>query len=533
MGLSKNDIRSFLARRGTFIGFLSLALFPVTLAITMPVKLAMSIWHWRKIFTEERGSFLSFSGSTGLNNLFYWTRALNYSRFGRYGKSPYFGLGEPYPLTRGFHYSLTSLFAYWKAPIATVITATFGWLLSHFVWTGQSEVTWLIVILLVTLISTTFYASIIFQNYNALGWLFFPLFLYGLYTGNWLFAGIGGFMSGLFSITVGVVCGIFSLAGVIHYSSIYPLLAIIPTGLKMATHLFPLLKERKELAVIPNLLKALGFVRHNVTYIRRGNVTDKILYTYLFLAYTGYAVALFFISGIIDIFIVTGIGIFLLNIFIGRFADRQSVYLMMLTVLIASIIQNGTDYLLLPLFWLAISPPPVLLRINDSRNLDIVRSAKPFHVRIYIDKMKDFLAAVGKGESVLMAFDDPNGIYNELFNGYRALMELPHYVATLSEIRFMPDFWSVMRYADEDHPDFWGRDLQSVKRNLQSWKADFVIIYQDSGTELDRTWTDEHFEVCAALDWQELHDNLKLEKFYTPPVPRWWLLRVPDKLMPQ
>ena len=91
----------------------------------------------------------------------------------------------------------------------------------------------------------------------------------------------------------------------------------------------------------------------------------------------------------------------------------------------------------------------------------------------------------------------------------------------------MPDWWAVYKLNYEGAPDFWGRDLASVQENLEYWKADYLIVYQESGTELSPQWEKVGFEALNSFSWADYDEELRGEKPYSGSTPDWWLLRNP------
>ena len=160
--------------------------YPLITLIVTPFRLVQSLWNCRVLLSSRISDYAHFNIHTGLNSLFYHTRALNLKRFGRSEKSPYLGLGD-FNLARCFHYSLFSLYGYWKGGAALVLLCMLGWWGSIILFVEASFSIIECVLLLLILISTNFYANTFrYQNYNAVGWLFFPLFIFGLLNGYWL-----------------------------------------------------------------------------------------------------------------------------------------------------------------------------------------------------------------------------------------------------------------------------------------------------------------------------------------------------------
>ena len=124
-----------------------------------------------------------------------------------------------------------------------------------------------------------------------------------------------------------------------------------------------------------------------------------------------------------------------------------------------------------------------------------------------------------------MALDHPEGMHQKLFDGYKALLELAHYVAAEKEIHFMPDNWAVFELNYQGAPDFWGRDVSVVLRNSEFWKADYVVVYQNAGTELDPQWEQAGFKILNKFSWGAYEEELRGIKPYEGETPDWWLLK--------
>src|SRR5437773_1172022 len=176
----------------------------------------------------------------GIVSLFYRTAALNLYRFGRRGRSRTLGLGD-FELGKLFHYPLAALYSYGGAGAVTLLIGMFGWWMAHFVWLGAAPPGWVALVMGLAVISTTFYGSTFGgQNYNVLGWAFFPIGIYGLMTGQWILAGAAWLAASFGSPTVVVLGGGLSLLVAVMDGTSLPLLALGPAALKLSTHLVPL-----------------------------------------------------------------------------------------------------------------------------------------------------------------------------------------------------------------------------------------------------------------------------------------------------
>ena len=104
----------------------------------------------------------------------------------------------------------------------------------HLIWISHINTIFCLIVICIIFISTTFYANIFgHQNYNALGWAFFPIFIYGILNQEWIIASIGLFLSSFGSITVVFCANILSLFMALTLMSINPIIAIIPANIKI------------------------------------------------------------------------------------------------------------------------------------------------------------------------------------------------------------------------------------------------------------------------------------------------------------
>ena len=516
--------KEFKIRFGT-LGLIRLLFYPLTGLITTPFRLIQTLWNCKNLLLGKWSQYPHFNANAGFTSLFYWTRALNLWRYGRSGTSPYLGLGN-YNLARCFHYSLASLFSFWKGGTAFLLICSFAWLFSFFFWSSNVNYLWIGTVQLTCLISTLFYMTTFkSQNYNMMGWVFFPMVIYGITTNNFLIAGAGAFLASFGSFTVVFICGLLMLAIAIKSLSIIPLLAILPAGIKLLTHFHPFLKSENSGKIIGNLIKAIGLSRKGAKYkrIKKGK-TLGIPELYYLLLTVQYVLFYYWLKEEIPVLIIIGIGIYLVNSMVMRFADRESCYLMLMTLCISYAISADNHYIL-PSLWLVLSPLPLLIGFEyDKRILDVVPAYQPFSIQQHLLKMETFLSTVNENERVFMAFDNPKDVYEDIYSGYRQLVELPSYVATTKNVHFMPEWWGVFELNYENAPNIWGREVNEVVANLKYWKAQYVVVYQDNEKELDSKWESAGFKQVAHFDWTEFSADFEHHKRIDLNNLGWWLL---------
>lgn len=524
----RDKFNRFIDRYG-WKGLIAVIFYPVITLVTTPVRLAQTLWNCRILADGKNwGNYPHFSPHSAINSLFYWTRALNLYRYGRSGNSPNLGLGN-YSLTRCFHFSLLSLHAYWKAGAVTLLLGMFGWWAGHFLWLDQSEINtaWIITVLIMTLFSTTFYANTFaLQNYNALGWIFMPIGIYGWSTANWTLAALAWLGASMGSITVVFLSGLLSVIFCIQSWSILPVFTVVPAAFKILTHFSLNSKKGETQKVIRSVAKAIGLSKNKAKYVRKSMMRFSIGRFYLLIIYSQFVITFAIFNNRFPLLISCAIIIFIINSKIVRFADDQSMYMLILSIATVTIIQSSSHNLILLIsYYLLCSPLPIFAGFPSQRCLATVPIFRPFDVHTLLRSMGEFFGNVHIGQRVLMAFNDPDNEYEKIFDGYRVLLELPLYIASEKGFHFMPDWWGVFEYNYKGAPDFWGRSVEDVDKQMKVWNVDHVVIYQESGTKLDGKWFVAGFQKVSFFSWSQFEDQLGAVKPYSGPTPDWWLLR--------
>jgi hypothetical protein len=408
----------------------------------------------------------------------------------------------------------------------------FGWWAIHFFWLDQAEYLWVTAVVLIGIFSTTsFAATFSFQNYNLMGWMFYPLGLWAMLNEQYTIAMIAWMFASIGSITVVAIAVALSMAQSIHIFSPLPFLCTLPAVVKIFLH-FPWLNNKSNNIIDSIILraKAIGITSKGVKYKRTVSKSPTKTFYYFLLLYIVFGLSWLLVNTEFSMLWASAIFLYVVNALYIRFADQESMYMTMLGLSTAMMLQEKEIVMLLP-YWLVISPLPYFLLIcRPNEAFDIPPKLTPFRVQSVIDVVRKFLSPVVQGQRVLMAFNDPNGVYENIFDGYRVILEAPLYVATTNKIHFFPDWWAVFDTNYEGAPEFWGRELSDVNDNVQKWAPDFVVVYQETGTELDAKWQNAGYMTLSELDWGECHEILKGETPWVGAAPKWWLLKIPEKL---
>ena len=122
-------------------------------------------------------------------------------------------------------------------------SSTVIWVLSHLIWVSNSNYLWVFLVTTVLFLSSTSYAmAFVRQNYQMLGWMFFPVALcftsngdYALSSLAWYLTGLGGITQIFFGFPI--VC-YFALVN----SDTLLLLTFIPVVLQISFRFLPFFK---------------------------------------------------------------------------------------------------------------------------------------------------------------------------------------------------------------------------------------------------------------------------------------------------
>lgn len=501
-----------------------LVLYPVTMLLSGIYRLGETLGSLHML-KKERWEYLCFSIRSGLSYLFYDTQALNFEYFRRKDTSPYLGFGN-YPMSRWFSYSKIVMIAARNGKPVLVPICMFLWLSSHLIWTQSFSLANVLLLMGLLLVSSTFFQqTFTAQNYNVLGWMFFPLGIYGLLTGNLLLTAVCWLGAGISSITALAVAVFFTITCCIRDHSALLLLSLLPGMLALLVQYFLSMDFKNLKENIRNILQRIGASEKKNAYKRtssKGLQTGILYFLIFFLIF----LACFYLQSDSLLWLgITALLVILVNTFLFRFADPQSIQIMLLTIGFSIVLENPS--LLQGIcYWLLIAPPAfIFYGTQKMKDLVIMPERRLKSIAPILQGMDAFLSPVNSGEKVLFAFDDPGGIYENLFDGYRWLVEVPAYIATQRKFLFLPTWWTVFEAMDQESPEFWGRAVDEVKRNAENLGMDYVIIYQEEDEQLDAKWKAGGFRLLGKFSWKEHADLLNREKVLLKDPPVWFLLQ--------
>lgn len=514
-----------------FVLQLEIFLYPLILIFRMPIAWAQSLWSARVLLNGRLDRYMGFHPRNAITGAFYRIQWININRYGRGGVSPVIGLGQ-FSLSSWFHLTLLASYIYANAGAATTLFGSLVWVLSHLIWADTAAGWWVTAVTAVLFFSTTTYAmAFARQNYQILGWMWFPVALYGIAHEYWVlgsFAWLGAAIAGVTPIffAIPIVAGM-----VFTEESWVPIITLIPAIILVVTRFLPLVTSGTKNESVLQIAKLIGMTSRNVRYHREMHQFQ--LSTLYFLSlYLVSALLLWLATSTLPVLPMIGVFLFFANQRLFRVADEQSVILLVVSVFAFQVLQSHPSWTLLAVLWLAASPFAAFLSIQRLRSkiscnkIGGIMVHPPFDQTNIERDLEAFLRNVDPGQRVYFAYADPAGKYFNIFDGYRVIHELPLYVAVKKGVHLFPDWYAVGETNYEGAPECWGRLPKEVKENIERWKAHYAIVYQETGSTLDPAFQAE-FEQIAEFDWAKHESSFGGVSMWREglPTPKWFLVR--------
>lgn len=509
-----NQFREFVRRYGKR-ATVRLALAPVTCLVATPWRY-WQLWQTCRLAGPRCWKpSQDFDSYKGLLAYAYHTQALVLSRHGRSSQCPYLGQGN-YPTSAWWHITWPSLLLYWKSSAMTPLLAIFLWWVSGTVWIGHSPHA-LVVMLLLACSSSLYGQALLRQNYNALGWMFWPLGLWATLQHHSALAALIWLAASFFSFTsvfcAATVCALFGLINLTPW----PLLSVLPALAKLCTHFLSNLVQGNLFERLSSTAKAIGLQKAKAPLAPVQPLGTRALYlivlysTFLIMTIQNPAWSLFFSAFLVH----------LLN-FNKRFADEQSLELLLLSCASSLVFYDFSWCQCLGLWLLACPIPLMDLRTRGWSVLDVVPKVELLDFRLLEERLADFLKPVPDGSRVLMTFPDPANVYSSIFDGQHMLKEPLNYLAAQRRIHLSPDFWFVFENNFEGGQNLWGLGPAQALANAQSIAANFVVTYSEKDQPVPSEYIEAGFECLAQFDWAANSEFCPFQRW-----PNWWLLQVP------
>jgi len=505
-----------------FDNWVQILLHPVLIPFAMIPAWFKSLWNSRILLWGQWSRYHGFNAQNAINSLFYRTQWISINRYGRLANSPIIGLGK-FPLSNWWHLSSLASYFYANAGAVTTLLGLLFLVLSHLIWIQSASWVWVLIVTALFLFSSTSYImAFARQNYQILAWMFIPVGLYGLLNSQWIVAAAAFLIASVLGVTAFVVSIYLVLIYVVYSSNYQMLWLMLPASIAVTIKMVPLFVKGNARESLMNMAKLIGLVHVKVRY-KRTSMGFGLFNVYMLMLY-GFSLGLVWLAKQdVPIFMFAAVVLFLINQRFLRFADDQSV---VLTVAMAAVV----EILIAPFNWLALAGLVIvlnpILKFFQAGEYVVPIISSPFDTEKMLIKLHDFFDCISSGERVLFSFNDPQGVYENIFDGYRILYEAPLVVAAERKIHLIPDWHAVLETNHENAPPIWGKSVDEVRSNMNYWQANYAIIYQDSGTQLSNEWRDQ-FEVVAEFDWLSVYEEKiileTISKSLKPP--KWWLVK--------
>lgn len=506
---------------------LSLILYPFFLIWQIPIAWFKSLAKSGVLLEGRLSRYIGFSPDNAVNSLFYKTQSINLNKFGRAGTSNLIGLGN-FSLKSWFHISVIANYIYTNAGAATTLLGTLIWVLGHCVWFEYVTFSQAGPVVFILFFSSTAYAmAFARQNYQILGWMWFPIALFFMYQEQWILCSFCWALAGFAGITQVFFSVILSFLFTLKLEMIAPTLTILPVGIVWLFYLSIYLFDKKFYTHALSTLKVVGLTRKAVRYHRKRQINLETIY--YFALYSIGCILFYLTTGNIPYLSAAFCGIFLVNQTTFRVADEQSLIILFVSIFAFEVLQEDFSWTLIGVLWLVANPHAFFISIGKftENNIYSVKVNAPFDHTPLLDKLKMFFSDVPEGDKVYFAFDDPKGNYYNIFDGYRIILEAPLVVASEKNIHLFPDWYAVVETNYVGAPQCWGRSTFEVKDNLLRWEAKYAIVYQSTETDLESQWHQD-FEEISSFDWKDITPSLRGTALWANelPTPKWFLIKL-------
>jgi len=451
--------------------------YPIFLPLFMLKDTSFSIYNIIKALLKYDWKYLSGNDQkNAYNNFFYYIQDFNIQKFGRYGTSNLL-VGDDYSLKSWFHATPFSLRM--QSSFGTTFIMFFAmcfWLLSWIILYQDNPNLW---ILGVVFFSTLFFAIFIeIQNYNIIGWMLYPIFLTYLEDGSYLVLSLVLFLIALSSFTGFFIAGILVIISSIYLSDFYLLVTLLPGGIKWILPILISMKDR----VVSKMFGAIG-VYDKVKYRRKSKKRLSIETTYIL----GLQVQFLFFTFMINdvnfsiVLLAVIVFLFIVNELLIRFADQQSLYLAFLSVSIFYLLNVNFDYILLYSFMFTIFPIyGLIMNVRPLGNRFISPGVrKPFNAQKTIEDLSYFLDKAPDASRLLIAYENPKGVYEHLFynHQYKVFNEIFQYTAILKSILVFPNWYFVFENNKEnDDESFWIDNEKEAINYMKKNNITYILV---------------------------------------------------------
>jgi hypothetical protein len=525
-------ISSYLPSGNIFVVLVRIILSPIITALSTPIVLVKTLYKSRILIAGDWLNYPHFNADISMTSHFYSSASENLMKYGLKRKTPYMANGD-FSLSHFFYMSFFSAYFYQNAGAVLVLSSMLTWVGCNFIWLLEPALDPVQISLSsLTLLTGSLFFGLTFsrQNYNALGWLFFPLIIYGVLTSNYILLAAAILLSSLGSITVALIgCILTSVYFVLSFD-FNLLYAMLPVVLKVLLfHIWPC--REGLLKTFTRIVSVVSSSNKKIKYKRVKSIKEILGISYHSVLYLQFMVVSWIITDEISTILIFGFLLYQLNCWVFRFSDYESMYTMMGSICIASLILSFSWPLFVS-YLLVINPLPILMGFDKMKNVfEIPKIMKPFNIGEIRSKIEDLIKKIPKNETVTMNFNEVDGDYYAIYDGLNSFREVVGYVATKNERLFYPDSYCVYQdnVPSEDQGITWGRDNNQVIALMKSVSAKYTIYYsgKKNGKQSLEDYGLKDLEHVDTLDWGDFDKLLSYYDYTIPAEKRYWhLLRL-------
>jgi hypothetical protein len=425
------------------------------------------------------------------------------------------GVGN-HDLSQYWYYTKLSLFLFYKN--GALFQVYSGLLLATSIIYCSDLTNPINLVILLIFFSSKFFHYFIFvsQNYNAIGWAIVPLYIYFINTYEHLIASAALLAISFLSFTAAVCLIFISIGFSLEQNSWLPILYSIPCIFKILTHILPnLLKNNFD--SIKKVASSIGFTNKTSKYKFNKSKFNSIL----FFIYILIILNLYFFHNKIYYSLISILILFIFNFKIARFADNQTFDCLFVICLIGLYL-NNIDSTVFDLILLILLINQLMFEVNNEtfcKNA-IFDNSLSMHI-------SNFLSKVPSGSKIFCTYRDPQGVYNDCFEGFRFLLDFNVYEANKRNILVFPDFSAVFDNNHDDSFFLWSNSPKETLRQMKFFGAEYTLCHQKQETKLNAKWTNLGFKELATFDWHELvTQNYDINQWWYG-TPKWFLLKKP------
>lgn len=480
MGLLAHKFNTKLQRYTDPKNLLNLFCMP---AVNIVVYIITFINHLKSFFVTRMSSpLLPGLYLYAINTLFWVYPYQEMSKVGIKSTTNYFFPGG---------YSLKSL--WYSTPLSNYGFMKFGVILSaffislvpvsFFIIPSKLEYSGIILSVLYFMSPLVFSMAFVVGRYHAPSWFFASMTLALMLNEQFLIGMLSLVLVAITSSTVMFFCTLILLWLFITTGTYTIITYSLPAVFISTFYVFYVLWDKEtSLASIKSyvidVFGGIGLIRSRIKYKRRPyrfNNKNYLFFVYYFI----FVIAFIYFSDSIVPLSLSAFALYIINCRFVRFADTQTTeYGLLLTTFLDSLFFSYT-YLpfALLLFWGIF---PVLYKVGVTKVFGHLHVLKPLSIDSVTNSMGKFISKAIPGSRIMLVFNNPEGQYERIFDGYRHAVELAVYSGYQHHCCVFPNWYMLFSLNRENDQDPWIQDCNELQKKSEIWKVDYIVYNGDS-----------------------------------------------------